>query len=375
MGYNSHESNNHLYASNIFREEISVLKEIYDVSEIYNILEKIPVNYVILDNKRQIVYANKNALILFNDYALNDILGQRLGDVLECVFSEKDLESCGEAESCKSCKLLHSTMKSLNNESTHIELQLERFSSQIDWNLEIWTDPLVINDKKYVAISIHDLKFQKTKLDYDKIFFHDIVNTLQLLMGAIDSLRHDNSSKNTEADLTTVDKITKNLVFEIKSHRALSQIQENEFKLQITKFNLTDLIEDIIEQFQIRFLNHKILFEVIDEITIVSDKTILRRILVNLLKNAIEASSETDPVSIRVKVDEKIKIMVKNKSEIPKNVLPYVFQQPVSSKGPDRGFGTYSVKLLTDALDGKVSFTSSSEKGTEFILELLASND
>ena len=100
MEYKNLESKNHLYSLNIFREEISFLNEIYDVSEIYNILEKIPVNYVILDNKRQIVYANKNALALFGNYTLNDILGQRLGDVLECIYSRKNIESCGEAAFC-----------------------------------------------------------------------------------------------------------------------------------------------------------------------------------------------------------------------------------------------------------------------------------
>ena len=375
MGYKSHDSNNHLLSSNIFREEISFLHEIYDVNEIYNILEKIPVNYVILDDQRQIVYGNKNALSLFGNYSLNDILGQRLGDVLECIYSKKNLESCGVSESCKSCKLLNSTIKSLNNESTNIEIRLERFNSQIDWDLKIWTDPLVINHKKYVAVTIHDIKLQKTKMDFDKIFFHDIINTLQLLMGAIDSLKHDNSSTNTEDNIAKVDKITKNLVFEIKSQRTLSQIQENEFILQRSKFNLIELIGDIIAQFQFRFIHHKILFEGSDKITLKSDKTILRRILVNLLKNAIEASSETDPVNIGVRSGKKIKIWVKNKSEIPKNIVPFLFQKPVSSKRPDRGYGTYSIKLLTDILGGEVSFTSSPEKGTEFILELPLENN
>ena len=44
-----------------------------------------------------------------------------------------------------------------------------------------------------------------------------------------------------------------------------------------------------------------------------------------------------------------------------------VFQRSFSTKGTDRGLGTYSMKLLSERyLHGSVSFTSTPEEGTIF---------
>jgi hypothetical protein len=48
------------------------------------------------------------------------------------------------------------------------------------------------------------------------------------------------------------------------------------------------------------------------------------------------------------------------------------FQRDFSTKGPDRGLGTYSMKLLSHFLSGNVHFVSSSESGTRFTLSLSA---
>jgi len=44
-----------------------------------------------------------------------------------------------------------------------------------------------------------------------------------------------------------------------------------------------------------------------------------------------------------------------------------IFRRSFSTKGIDRGMGTYSMKLLTEYLQGEVSFTSSEENGTLFV--------
>jgi sensor histidine kinase regulating citrate/malate metabolism len=62
---------------------------------------------------------------------------------------------------------------------------------------------------------------------------------------------------------------------------------------------------------------------------------------------------------------------VYNKTYIPEEIQMQIFQRSFSSKGADRGLGTYSIKLLTERyLEGKVYFTSSEKEGTKFFIEL-----
>ncbi|MFA7348153.1 MAG: ATP-binding protein, partial [Desulfurivibrionaceae bacterium] len=52
---------------------------------------------------------------------------------------------------------------------------------------------------------------------------------------------------------------------------------------------------------------------------------------------------------------------------MPENVQLQIFQRSFSTKGTGRGLGTYSIKLLGERyLKGRVSFTSTPEKGTTF---------
>ena len=43
-----------------------------------------------------------------------------------------------------------------------------------------------------------------------------------------------------------------------------------------------------------------------------------------------------------------------------------IFKQAVSTKGKGRGIGTYSMKLLTEYLQGHISFRSTPDAGTTF---------
>ena len=103
-------------------------------------------------------------------------------------------------------------------------------------------------------------------------------------------------------------------------------------------------------------------------IVFTSDKTLLQRVIGNMLKNALEASGSGDTVTLGCEMrGDRIEFRVHNPNPMPREIQLQVFQCSFSTKGPGRGIGTYSMKLLSERyLQGNVSFTSSAEAGTVF---------
>ena len=79
--------------------------------------------------------------------------------------------------------------------------------------------------------------------------------------------------------------------------------------------------------------------------------------------------------AVRISVKESpdnIKWEVWNHKFIPTEIQRRIFQRHFSTKsGSGRGFGTHSMKLFGENyLKGRVSFTSSMDRGTNFIFQL-----
>jgi sensor histidine kinase regulating citrate/malate metabolism len=91
-----------------------------------------------------------------------------------------------------------------------------------------------------------------------------------------------------------------------------------------------------------------------------------------MLKNALEATPESETVIMGVDAaQEKLTFWIKNPTVMPHDVKLQVFQRSFSTKGQDRGLGTYSMKLITEKyLNGKIGFSSNETIGTKFYIEL-----
>lgn len=104
-----------------------------------------------------------------------------------------------------------------------------------------------------------------------------------------------------------------------------------------------------------------------DTVEIRSDHTILRRIIGNMIINALEATPIGGRVIIGCKIkDKNVEFWVHNIEYLTHEVQAQIFQRSFSTKAVNRGLGTYSMKLLSSFLNGKISFTTSKEDGTIF---------
>ena len=92
---------------------------------------------------------------------------------------------------------------------------------------------------------------------------------------------------------------------------------------------------------------------------VTTDRVLLRRVLVNLIKNALEAAPRGGTIFVSARVGEgRCRITVSNPGEMPMQVQHQLFHRSFSTKAATgRGIGTWSVKMLTERyLGGQVSF-------------------
>jgi PAS domain S-box-containing protein len=108
---------------------------------------------------------------------------------------------------------------------------------------------------------------------------------------------------------------------------------------------------------------------------LVTDPTMLKRILTNLMNNAIQAMPDGGKLEVHAyREPEEFVIVVQDSGVgIPVEVKAKVFTPLFTTKSKGQGFGLAVVKRMTEALGGAVTFESEVGKGTKFILRLPSS--
>jgi signal transduction histidine kinase len=110
--------------------------------------------------------------------------------------------------------------------------------------------------------------------------------------------------------------------------------------------------------------------------TIISDKKLLRLIFANLLSNAIKYSKESSSIDINIEQDDsQITIKVKDQGigipeEEQNNLFEPFFRASNSEDIEGTGLGLSLIKKVVEEYNGKISFNSTPNGGTEFIVNL-----
>lgn len=102
------------------------------------------------------------------------------------------------------------------------------------------------------------------------------------------------------------------------------------------------------------------------------DPLFLKRVLINLMSNGLQAMPNGGKLGINTEFsDKQAVITIKDTGTgIPENVKHQIFQPLFTTKAKGQGLGLAVVKRLTDALKGTVYFESELGKGTAFIVKL-----
>ncbi|HCW05832.1 MAG TPA: PAS domain-containing sensor histidine kinase, partial [Cytophagales bacterium] len=105
-----------------------------------------------------------------------------------------------------------------------------------------------------------------------------------------------------------------------------------------------------------------------------SDASMLKRVLVNLVQNAVQAMPNGGKLTLNAYIKEKnVAIAVKDTGVgIPELIKDRLFTPMFTTKSKGQGFGLAVVKRMTEALGGTIAFQSQEGKGTTFTICLPA---
>lgn len=347
-------------------------------SEEFIFINAIPNIVMILDENRQIVFANKALFDFFEQETVEKVLGLRSGELIGCSHALKAANGCGTSRHCVTCGMIRSILSSQMGNVAADECRIMSKDNQA-FDYKVHTVPITIQDQNYVILTLIDISEAKRKRVLEKLFFHDIMNTVNGIQGFAELLPNA-----TTEEMNQFSEILANLaiqlVDEINSQRDLLAIEAGEFYLQSTVFESDQLLQDVLQLYK----NHSVGVDKIltiapdtENCLIVSDMRLVRRVLSNMVKNALEASDTNGVVTIRArKLLNHFVMTVHNAGFMLPTVQLQIFKRSFSTKGSGRGLGTYSMRLLSENyLQGRAGFSSTKQNGTVFYVVIPIKND
>lgn len=342
-----------------------------DADLIRNLLDAMPTPLLLLNRHHQIVYANQSLLNMVSALHERQVHGMRPGEVLDCIVARESANGCGTAEACKSCGAVMATLSSQTGRCDERECCITRdVQGRLEaLDLRVRTTPIEHAGEHYTAYTITDISHEKRRRVLERIFFHDILNVAGSIHGFAEFLLQ-HAPENQDEIYALIKTASEQAIEEIQTQRLLAAAENHELQIRPEPVYLPDFLQATVGIFRL----HKVARERtlhltprIPEIILTSDRTLLGRMLGNTIKNALEACAPGEKVTVDCEdVGERVRISVHNPGVIAPRARTRIFQRSFSTKGEDRGLGTYSLRLLGNYLKSEVSFTSCREKGTTF---------
>ncbi len=268
-------------------------------------------------------------------------------------------------------------------ENPRIEVSNEREEMQVSLSLS----EIVIKRGRMKVITLNNIgneleaKEMESWIRLIRVMTHEIMNSIAPITSLSETLltlhnmpENDSSEEdlrlNTIEAFETIHSTVKGLLSFVDSYRKFTAIP----KPNIRSFEVKPLIDKILhlEEKCINEKNIQVeLRETGEHTEWLADEKLITQVLVNLVKNAVEAIPDTEPKKIRISIsrqaDGKVQVEVSNTGNpIPKEVLPHIFIPFFTTKDAGTGIGLSISRYIMRLHGGKLTHATSAEGWTVF---------
>ena len=350
------------------------------------LLESVDAGLLVLNRDRQILATNR-APLLENLRHERRAIGLRPGEFFSCPRAVE--QGCGASEHCLACGTFRAiTQSQAGKGSVEQECLLTTGDGKTGTPLElnVRATQVDIDGRDYTVVSLRDISHEKRRQALERVFFHDILNTLSALSNWTHLLNHSTGERLDRAR-ERVSRLVGQLEREIQLQRTLLEAEQGTLHTHRVLVTPATLLADLQATFAETQAARQRTLAVEDRcpgLEIETDPALLGRVLTNMVKNAFEATPVGGQVRLWCEREtgshengqpggaDAVAFHVHNPAEIAPVVAAHIFQRSFTTKtDPGHGLGTYGMRLLGERyLGGKVTFTTSAAAGTVFTIRL-----
>ena len=221
-------------------------------------------------------------------------------------------------------------------------------------------------------------EIQKMKDEFINVAAHELRTPIQPILGLSEVLYAKIKDTEQRQLLDTITRNAKRLQRLTDDILDVTKIESQSLKLSKERFNLNDLISNIIDGYRNYIEKDKVQVKLLyepnnkDNIYVEADRGRLIQVISNLLGNAIKFTKEGTICIITEDKDNQVVVSVKDTGTgIHPEILPRLFSKFVTKSFQGTGLGLFICKSIVEAHGGKIwAENNSDRKGAMFAFSL-----
>jgi signal transduction histidine kinase len=344
-----------------------------------HILEAMPGAALLLDPDRLIVASNSLFRALVGARDTSAIAGMHAGVALTCFHAGTTPRGCAAAPQCEHCvqlAVIRHCVATQKRVVRMVTLQTRQANDGGAMEYRLHATPIRLDGAIHVVLGFEDARSERRRQALERTLFVDLRESFRAVSDAVAQLRDPGLDPATLPGRTELlSHLCQRVADQIDSQHELHLAETGSLDVESEDIALAPFVGELLAYFgRLPIAAGRSLCSCeIPELVVNSDRRILRRVLSQLLTNALEAIAEGEMVSVTCEQDALgTRISVHNPGVIPPPGQVMIFSRAYTTRpGAGRGMGLHYARMLTGYhLDGEIRFTSDEASGTTFEVTL-----
>ncbi len=241
-------------------------------------------------------------------------------------------------------------------------------------SLDIRRRDVVVNERSFIIFTINDFGHRMQRVEVEswekltRVLTHEIMNSMTPIRSIAETMSEQSIPGDIKDGLETISSSSRSLMRFVRNFREFSFLPEPKMR----PFYLKPFLESCVRMARGYLDDRDVEISLLcfpPEMMVYSDDGLLTRVLLNIIKNAIEANPEKIEIEANMRADESVEIAISNDGElIPEEVAAQMFTPFFTTRTSGSGIGLSLSRRIVTHLGGTLSFKT--KPSTSFLIRI-----